>query len=313
MQDRQLSVLICTHDRPAALARCLESVQRQTHKPDEIVVVHNGPGPASLPSAMTCISPTRLVWQAELGLSRARNAVWPILRGEWVALLDDDAIAAPGWLAATANRFADDEVGCITGPVTPWDESDAWQRKQSQVSWARYPETELRFTPDNFDPLRSRPGAGTNLVVRHAALPPGGWPEFLGPGTPAWAADEHYVFFDLIRRGWHIVYEPRAVVAHDYPTGRPAWHRRMFRASASRSAYLAQLLLLERDQSWRTLRGILAAGARGRAGAPEIPRCLRALALLYGPLALARARHRARPGREPPPAPVLVDERSPRS
>ncbi|MDG6103804.1 glycosyltransferase [Dactylosporangium aurantiacum] len=53
------------------------------------------------------------------GPAAARNAGWRAARHEWVAFLDDDVIAAPGWLDRLVDDLTVDEtVGGVQGRVT---------------------------------------------------------------------------------------------------------------------------------------------------------------------------------------------------
>lgn len=114
-----LTICICTRGRPH-LRDTLASVGGQ-ERPDgaavEILVVDNAPGgPARAiidDVAATLPIPIRYVAEARAGLSFARNRTIEHARGEWLALIDDDATADPGWLRElyrTAGRHAADAV-----------------------------------------------------------------------------------------------------------------------------------------------------------------------------------------------------------
>jgi len=98
-----ISVVVCTHNRSHLLKKCLESLvsQHATVEKYEIVVVDN----ASLDDTDSVLQEyvrahkyVRGFKEENLGLSHARNRGWREAVGEYVAFIDDDAIAFPDWI-----------------------------------------------------------------------------------------------------------------------------------------------------------------------------------------------------------------------
>ena len=88
-----VSVIIPTRNRPQLLIeRALRSALAQTLQDIEVIVVVDGPDPATL-QALEQLNDPRLRVLAlpqNVRASRARNAGVQAARGEWIALLDDD-------------------------------------------------------------------------------------------------------------------------------------------------------------------------------------------------------------------------------
>ena len=84
-----LSVVICTRDRPRELHRCLGALRAQHAAPLEIVVVDNS---AQRSAQATCeaFPEVRYVHEPRPGLSIARNAGIAASRGSLIAFTDDD-------------------------------------------------------------------------------------------------------------------------------------------------------------------------------------------------------------------------------
>lgn len=91
--DRSLvSAVIPTRGRPELLARAIRSALRQTWQPLEVLVVVDGPDPATAARLEDLADPRlRTVFlPAASGGSAARNAGVRAARGEWIGFLDDD-------------------------------------------------------------------------------------------------------------------------------------------------------------------------------------------------------------------------------
>lgn len=115
-----ISVVITTHDRKNLLVRAIKSVQTQTYKDLEIIVVSDGStdGTDEIVSQMEMadnrlsfieLSPAR-------GANAARNAGIKASRGDWVAFLDDDDEWLPEKLEKQVSLIqTDKEIGlCYT-------------------------------------------------------------------------------------------------------------------------------------------------------------------------------------------------------
>ncbi|MBV1798129.1 glycosyltransferase family 2 protein [Siccirubricoccus sp. G192] len=117
-----LSVILCTHARPDYLGACLAGLAAQSRRDFELLVVDS----ASPPAAATAIAGlaarhgARLLRAEAPGLSLARNLGLAAARAPWVAYLDDDAVAEPGWAAALLARIAIlPEAGAALGGAYP--------------------------------------------------------------------------------------------------------------------------------------------------------------------------------------------------
>lgn len=97
----RVSVVIPTRGRPELVRRAVESVFAQTYRDFEIIVVIDGPDPAT-EAALGEFTDSRLhvlTFAESQGGSDARNAGIAASKGEWVAFLDDDDEWLPEKLA----------------------------------------------------------------------------------------------------------------------------------------------------------------------------------------------------------------------
>jgi glycosyltransferase involved in cell wall biosynthesis len=111
-------------NRHGALERALGSLVAQVLPPGlsaEIVVVDNSAEANARPVvarlAAAAAIPIRFVSMPEPGIASARNAGVAAARGPWIAFLDDDETAAPGWLAALLAVAQRGSVDAVFGPV----------------------------------------------------------------------------------------------------------------------------------------------------------------------------------------------------
>jgi glycosyltransferase involved in cell wall biosynthesis len=121
-----ISAVVCTYNRYAALGNCLAALERQTlpREEFEIIVVDNTRDRAEADrQAAAYREQARLKWihEPRAGLSNARNVAMWQAEAPLIAFIDDDAIAAPSWLAAYAEAFAHfgDAAHVVGGPVRP--------------------------------------------------------------------------------------------------------------------------------------------------------------------------------------------------
>ena len=99
-EDKKISVIIPTYNRPNELKHCLESIIKQTVLPEEIIVIDDG----NL-LEMPCRNELeklgiRCIFQKKKkkGLTRSRNLGIRISSGEVVLFFDDDVVLSPSYI-----------------------------------------------------------------------------------------------------------------------------------------------------------------------------------------------------------------------
>lgn len=255
MTKRLVTILVCTKDRPDLLRQCLQSLKDLDFDSFEVVVVDNGSKDFQIPDIATTF-PIRYFRQPVAGISFARNSILRFCAGEFVALIDDDAIAHRDWLKSAMKPMADPSVGCVTGRILPLQINSDWQQRYYEEGWLPSLDSEKSFTLSSYDPFDTPAGAGTNIVARKSILLECGFPEFFGAGTAVGAEDDHYLFYKILRLGWKIQYDPNSIVYHPYPDTREQYEYLVKRSISSRGAYIFRFLLGESGYRWRTLRHI---------------------------------------------------------
>jgi hypothetical protein len=105
----RLSVVVVNWNSREDLRACLASLARQTHGDLEVVVVDNGSADGSADMVAEAFPSFRLLREAtNLGFAEACNRGIAASTGEWVAMLNNDAVAEPDW----AERLVEAAGSC---------------------------------------------------------------------------------------------------------------------------------------------------------------------------------------------------------
>jgi GT2 family glycosyltransferase len=118
----QLSVVVCTHDRPERLSALLSSLERQTLAAGafEVIVVDDGSEPPALADGAATAANVRLIRNhVTSGPAAARNRGWRLARGALIGFTDDDCIADPRWLEAALAAAERNPGAIVQGRTEP--------------------------------------------------------------------------------------------------------------------------------------------------------------------------------------------------
>lgn len=108
------SVVVLSHKPGDWLRTCLESVAAQA---DEVILVDNG-SEGAVATAMGESCGARVIRSEQnLGYAAGVNLGVRRSRGDLIALLNDDAVAAPGWLESAAAGLGAHEVAAVVPKV----------------------------------------------------------------------------------------------------------------------------------------------------------------------------------------------------
>ncbi len=100
-----ISVVVVNWNRCELLRACLASLARQSCPAAEIIVVDNGSTDGSAEMAEREFGALVIRNAENRGFCAANNQGIRAARGKWIALLNNDAEADPGWLGALARVF----------------------------------------------------------------------------------------------------------------------------------------------------------------------------------------------------------------
>jgi GT2 family glycosyltransferase len=222
----RVSAVVCTHERGPDIELTIDSLLAQGLPAGEfeIVLVDNGSSPANaaILRRAAASNPTRVRYVREdvLGESSARNCALRETTSELIAFLDDDAVAAPGWLGAFVAAFdRDPGLGVVGGrvdlrylaPPPPWldaslvpylsafDQGD----ERRELTFMDYPR-------------------GASMAFRRAVFADAGLfsQRFGRKGKCLLSCSEIEMCYRIERAGWRIEYLPEARIDHIVPAER---------------------------------------------------------------------------------------------
>jgi GT2 family glycosyltransferase len=242
-----VSVVVVNWNRKDMLELCLRSIKGQINPrgeefPHEVIVVDNGSDDGSVEMVSTVFPQARLIRNPRNeGFCRANNQGIAAARGTHIALLNNDAEAAPCWLYELSRAFtAGPYVGMAASKVVCWQDakridkvghviySDGQNRGRGtgERDCGQYERIEEVLWPDGCAAMYSR-----EMLDRV-----GGFDEDFF----AYADDADLGFRGRIA-GYKCLYMPRAVVRHR-------------RSSTLGLGSAARISLIERNRIYLTLK-----------------------------------------------------------
>ncbi len=120
-----VSVLVLNWNGEAFVAECLDSLLAQTYPRVELIVVDNASTDRSVPLIRERYGERvrLIVNEANLGFAAGNNVGISAARGAHVLLINNDAVAEPGWVDALVREAeADPRVGMCASKIVTYDD-----------------------------------------------------------------------------------------------------------------------------------------------------------------------------------------------
>jgi GT2 family glycosyltransferase len=126
MESPLVSVIIVNWNGREYLSACLDSLQLQTCRDFETIVVDNGSCDGSLELLKGSYPWVRIVaLENNTGFAGGNNAGFAVSRGLHIVTLNNDTRVDPGWLKElVAPVVSRPEVGMVASRICSWDEPD---------------------------------------------------------------------------------------------------------------------------------------------------------------------------------------------
>lgn len=218
----ELSVIVPTYNRPAALRECLCALASQEYPRErfEVLVVDDGGELAVAPviDELRSRLSVELVTQPHAGPARARNLAAGMARGRFLAFTDDDCRPRPTWIAhiaAALERAPDSIVGGRIVNGLPENAFSSASQMIADIVYAHY----------NSDPENARFFSSNNVAMAAKSFRNlGGFDE----GFVILACEDRELCDRWRSAGGRMIYEPDAVVEHAHPLALPSFVRQHF-------------------------------------------------------------------------------------
>lgn len=206
--SRFVTVIIVNWNGKAYLEGCLASLQAQTHRDFDIVLVDNASSDDSAAFVRDRYPEVRIIESdRNLGFVQGNNLGLAHATGTYVALLNNDTVTDPGWLRALLDAVQPDDVAGATGKVFSLDTPDRIiftlpliDRYSARALWsaADVPQCDVHYL------------SGNNLLVKRSVI------EEVGPLDPGYHSyfEETDWCARMIAAGYRVVYAPTAKVWH---------------------------------------------------------------------------------------------------
>lgn len=228
-----LTVCICTHDRPRYVSDCLDGLRRQTVARDRytVLVVDSASPPAAAAelALLAASHDARLIRLDQPGLSLARNAGAWAARTQFIGYLDDDAVPAADWVEAILDAIAQPgRPALIGGRILPkWEAPlPSWWPSSlkgvlSIIEHEGRGEYRTPSVPKGLEPY------GANMVIHVLSLlAAGGFGGAAGRCGESLLSDEEVqLAWTLQDAGYSVRYDSRITVYHQIQARRlePSW------------------------------------------------------------------------------------------
>ena len=251
----EMTIAVCTRDRPEGLAVLLESLSAQEYQRIRVLVVDNAPSDDRSHQVVLSARKHPLdidyVIEPRPGLSWARNRAIDASEGEVIAWADDDERCDRWWAAELARGFVEvSEADAVTGIMIPGElatKSQAWFEEYSGVGRGRGFARAVfsAETAHRQSPLYPLPpfGTGGNMAFRRDVLKQiGGFDCALGAGTVTCGGEDTAALSTVLLTGGTIVYQPTAIVHHYHRKDYDALHSHLRGYGRGLTSFYASML-----------------------------------------------------------------------
>ncbi len=201
-----ISLIVATVNRVTELERLLESLEAQSCRDFEVLVVDQNPDDRLVPVLGLHTSLAIRHLRSERGISRARNAGLLVARGDLIAIPDDDCWYPPELLATVAAWFRSQPgFGLLF---------TALRTAENALSGPKTPAAARRCTKSDVSTCLAASAA--LFMRRSVATAVGGFNEYLGIGAASkyQAGEERDYVLRAHEKGFEFWYEPAFTVHH---------------------------------------------------------------------------------------------------
>lgn len=143
-KNHKVSVVLLTKNSVLTVQKSIDSIFRQTRKPNEVVVVDGNSKDGTLEIVKKYT--VKLITEPGLGFGHARNLGVKNASGDIVFFIDSDCYAEPDWIEKALPHFdSNPEIAGVTGRTRLWNTESAVARFLAYVGGRIKMPSETRF------------------------------------------------------------------------------------------------------------------------------------------------------------------------
>jgi glycosyltransferase involved in cell wall biosynthesis len=219
--DPRVSVVVPVHNCSKTISKCLTSLTNLDYPCFEIIIVDDG-STDETPQICADYAQVKTIRIVKSGASKARNVGISESGGEFIAFTDGDCIVEPDWLSELEKGFTGPRIAGVGGDQKcPDDETQfgviihGFLKSIGFV--ADYVKTDKVMNETEHNPT-------CNGMYRKEVLEEvGGFDESLWPG------EDVDLDLKIRKRGYRLIYNPAACVAHYRPGSYAGFARMLYR------------------------------------------------------------------------------------
>jgi len=240
----KVSMVIVTMNRQELLELCLKHISESSYKDKEVIVVDGSNSPeiieANKANSEACGAAYLSI--PGIGLCKGRNLGIHESIGDIIIFIDDDILVQKDTIDNIMPAFDDPKVMGCSIKLLPLGDNE-FATMQGRLIPSDRGEHKFRATPEELRVsllIKTTISQITHPLkkIPSSKLPPplntgpfcffpyrrevfdlvGEWDEGLGGGTPAGGAEDVDMAYRVLKGGYDIVYEPKAIVYHAHRT-----------------------------------------------------------------------------------------------
>lgn len=207
-----ISIIIATKNRAQELKTCIQSIERCTYAPHEIIIVDQSASSKVAKLVLTKHNKhIHYLHSAKIGKSNALNEGISYAKGDIVAFTDDDCIVDALWIQTIQRLFSNKKVMGVFGKTLPYAPIRHTQHicpstfNYNKSRWIRNP----AYHATNI-------GFGNNMAFRKSIFRViGNFNILLGPGSAGQGAEDAEFSLRVLIHKVNILYSPSMLIYHN--------------------------------------------------------------------------------------------------
>ncbi len=198
----KFSLLLCTLNREQLLKRCVDSLMAQTYQDYEVIIVDQSDDENLSYKESERI---KYIHINQKGLSHARNVGLSVASGDYVCLIDDDAVYEKNYLKVASDFIESTKAAIVSGKIIDPDTGEYYLKKteESAIRKVTYMSS-LSYC------------ASASMVIRRDLLVDG-FDEQFGVGAKYGSGEESDVIFGTLEKKEIIMFCPQMMLWHKAP------------------------------------------------------------------------------------------------